>query len=75
MASVPLSMNQLEEIASSVAQDLLEQWAIDDRFNEDQMVEAAQMAVNDTIFVINKFMEQFNEHMLQESQKVSLIKD
>ena len=39
------------------------------------MKEAAQHAVNDTIFVINKFMEQFNQHMINESQKVSLIKE
>jgi hypothetical protein len=75
MASVPLSMQQLEEIATNVAQDLLESWAISDRFNEDQMAEAAQHAVNDTIFVINKFMEQFNQHMVTESEKVSLIKE
>lgn len=75
MASVPLSMQKLEEIATNVAQDLLESWAIGDRFNEDQMEEAAQHAVNDTIFVINKFMEQFNQHMVTESEKVSLIKE
>lgn len=75
MASVPISMQQLEDIASSVAQDLLENWAISDRFTEEQMQDAAQHAVDDTIFVINKFMEQFNQHILTESQKVSLIKE
>jgi hypothetical protein len=74
MASVPLSMNKLEEITFQVAQELLEQWAIDDRFNEDQVAEATQNAVNDTVFVINRFMEEFNTQMLVESeQKTSLV--
>jgi len=73
MASVPLSMKQLEDIAASVAQELLEEWAIDDRFDEDQMEESTQNAVNDTLFVINRFMEHFNTHMLAEQDKPNLI--
>jgi len=75
MASVPLSVQQLEEIATSVAQELLESWAINDRFSEEQMEQASQYAVDDTLLVINKFMEQFNQHMVTESEKVSLIKE
>ena len=74
MAEVPLAMNKLEEIAFQVAQELLEQWAINDRFNEDQIEQATQNSVDDTIFVINRFMEEFNTHMLVESeQKSSLV--
>jgi hypothetical protein len=74
MSSVPLSMQQLEDIATEVSRSLLEQWAIDDRFSEEDMVKAAQNAVNDTIFVINNFMEHFNSYMLTESeQKSNLI--
>jgi len=74
MSSVPLSMQQLEDIATEVSRNLLEQWAIDDRFSEEDMVKAAQNAVNDTIFVINNFMEHFNSYMLTESeQKNNLI--
>jgi len=40
MANVPLSMNQLEQITEIVARDLLEQWAIEDRFPEDQLEKA-----------------------------------
>ena len=71
MASVPLSMNKLEEITFQVAQELLEQWAIDDRFNEDQIAEATQNAVDDTVFIINRFMEEFNTHMLVEAEQKS----
>jgi hypothetical protein len=73
MADIPLSMQQLEDITTQVSRELLEQWAINDRFEEDQMVKAAQHAVDDTVFIINKFMEQFNYHMLLESNKQKLI--
>jgi hypothetical protein len=72
MSSVPLSMNQLEEITTAVARDLLEQWAISDRFTEDQMEQATQHAVDDTIFVINNFMEHFNTYMMFEAEKKNL---
>jgi hypothetical protein len=68
MSSVPLSMNQLEEIAEMVSRDLLEKWAIDDRFTEEEMEKAAQNAVDDTIFIINNFMEHFNNVMIQQSE-------
>lgn len=68
MANVPLSMKQLEDITTTVAQELLEDWAINDRFKEDEMVKAAQNAVDDTVFIINKFMEHFNYYMLLESE-------
>ena len=73
MASVPLSMNQLEIIVESVSRELLEQWAIDDRFQEDDMIKAAQNSVNDTVFVINKFMEYFNDTMLTAAEQSKLI--
>jgi hypothetical protein len=66
MSSVPLSMQQLEDITTEVAQELIEDWAINDRFNEDNIVEATQNAVSDTIFVINLFMEKFNTLMVQQ---------
>ena len=73
MASVPLSMQQLEDITAMVAQDLLEKWAIDDRFDEEQLADAAQNAVEDTAFIINQFMEHFNTQMLAEQDKPNLI--
>lgn len=75
MSNVPLSLEQLEEIATNVARDLLEKWAIDDRFEEEMSDKYAQFAVDDTLFIINKFMTEFNSHMLAESQKDSLIKN
>jgi len=73
MADVPLSMNQLEDITTEIARELLEKWAIEDRFTEEEMVNTAQLAVDDTVFIINKFMEAFNTHMLVESEKQKLI--
>jgi hypothetical protein len=73
MSSVPVSMDQLEVIVESVSRELLEQWAIDDRFTEDEMLKAAQNSVNDTVFVINKFMEYFNETMISEAHQSKLI--
>ena len=73
MASIPLSMDQLEKIATDVARDLLENWAINDRFNEDEMIKAGKNAVDDTIFVINNFMEHFNQYMLVQAENQKLI--
>ena len=69
MANVPLSIEALEEIAANVARDLLEQWAIDDRYTEENVVEATQNAISDTLFVINKYMEEVNTYMLVEAEK------
>ena len=74
MSSVPLSMQQLEDIATNVARDLLENWAINERFTEDKIIEAGQNAVDDTIFVINNFMEHFNTYMLMQAEEKNLIK-
>lgn len=73
MSSVPLSMQQLEDIATEVARNLLEQWAIEDRFKEEDMAKAAAQAIDDTVFVINSFMEHFNYHMMNTSQDKKLI--
>lgn len=71
---IPLSVNNLEQIVEVVATELLEQWAIDDRFAEDKIEEARIDALDDTIFVINSFMNYFNEAMLTaKTQKPSLI--
>jgi hypothetical protein len=72
MSSVPLSTNKLETIVEVVSRDLLEKWAIDDRFNEDDLVQATQNAIDDTVFVINNFMEHFNTYMMFEAEKKNL---
>jgi len=66
-------MNQLEQITEIVARDLLEQWAIEDRFPEDQLEKATQDAVDDTAFVINQFMSLLNEVMLTTAEQSKLI--
>ena len=72
MAQVPLSVNQLETIVETVSRYLLEQWALNDRFGEDELDKAKQDAVDDTIFVINQFMEHFNTYMMFEAEKKKL---
>jgi len=72
MSQVPLSTNQLETIVETVARDLLEQWALNDRFTEDQLKKSQQDAVDDTVFVINNFMEHFNTYMMFEAEKKNL---
>jgi len=66
---IPLSVNSLEKIVEVVATELLEQWAIDDRFTEDKIEEAKLDALDDAVFVINSFMNYFNEALLTEQSK------
>lgn len=73
MSSVPLSMKQLEDIVTQVSQELLEDWAINDRFKEEDLTIAAQNAVNDTVFVVNQFMEYFNTIMIEQATESKLI--
>ena len=73
MSSIPLSIQQLEDITTEVARELLESWAINDRFSENQMAEAGKNAVDDTVLIINKFMELFNYHMVFQTEKQNLI--
>ena len=72
MSSVPLSAQQLEDIVTTVARDLLESWALNDRFKLDELEKAKQDAVDDTVFVINNFMEHFNTYMMFEAEKKKL---
>ena len=58
---------QLERIISQTAQDLLEKWAVDDRFTEDQLTNYAQYAIDDTVFVVNQYMIYFNMIMQEMS--------
>lgn len=73
MASVPLSATQLDTIVESVSRDLLEQWAINDRFTEEELEKAVKNSVDDTVFIINGFMSMLNEAMLLEAEKSKLI--
>jgi hypothetical protein len=73
MASVPISMDKLETIVFQIAEELLEDWAINDRFTEDKVEEAKTNAVNDTVLIVNSFMERFNTAMLEEAEEKKLI--
>jgi hypothetical protein len=73
MGSVPLSMNQLEEITMQVSRELLEEWAINDRFTENEIEKATQNAVNDTVLIINSFMEKMNDAMIVQAENKKII--
>lgn len=73
MAGVPVSMEKLEKIIEQVARELLEDWAINDRYAPEDTEIAIQNAVNDTALVINSFMELFNSAMLEEAEEKKLI--
>lgn len=60
-SSIPLDLKNLEKLVTMVASDLLEQWAITDRFAPEEQDKYSQLAVEDTIFVINNYMGKFNE--------------
>jgi len=70
MAEVPMPLNKMEEIAGEVAVELFENWAITDRLDttqDDYIEKYANLAVEDSLFVINCFMEKFN-NAIKEAQ-------
>ena len=74
-ASVPLSAVELEELVETVAHNLYNEWAIEGRFPEDQEAEYVQLAVNDTVFVINEYMSAVNDLMITKAQGIGLKTD
>jgi hypothetical protein len=72
-SSIPLSLTELEDAIQQVAHSLLEKWAIEDRFTEEQLMEYAQHSVDDTAFVINSYMEAVNNILITKAQEVKLI--
>jgi hypothetical protein len=73
MASIPVSVAQMEQIVEVVARDLLEQWAINDRFTSDEIEAYTQHAVDDTVYVVNAFMENMNSLMINQATEFKLI--
>jgi len=67
--TVPLHFSKLEKIVTQVAGELLEHWAIKGRYTEEDQDEAAQYAVDDTVYVINSYMIKFNELIALEQAK------
>lgn len=72
-SSIPLSLSELEEAVQQVAHSLLEKWAIEDRFTEDQMLEYVQHSVDDTAFVINSYMQHMNNIMITKAQEMKIV--
>jgi hypothetical protein len=73
MSNIPLSIDKLETIVEIISRDLLEKWAIEDRFTEDQLVQSTQNAIDDTVFVINSYMEHINTYMMMEAEAKKII--
>jgi len=73
-SSIPLGLTDLEEVVEAVAHNLYNKWAIEGRFNEENMVEYAQHSVSDTVQVINDYMSLFNEKLMQQqATKLDLV--
>ena len=72
MSSVPLSQKDLETIIEVISRDLLEQWAINDRFKENEMSQAVDNALDDTVFIVSQFMDHFNQLMITKAQEQGL---
>jgi hypothetical protein len=66
-ASVPLAVAELEQIVEVVAHNLYAKWAEEGRFTEDEVSQAAHNSVDDTVFVINNYMQIFNDVMLNKT--------
>jgi hypothetical protein len=74
-SSIPLSLTELEQAVQEVAHSLLEKWAIEDRFTEEQMLDYVQYSVDDTAFVINSYMQAMNNIMITKAQQLKIIND
>lgn len=63
MSSVPVSLDELEEIVSACAADLLEKWAIEGDVQEHSLPQYAAYAAETAAFVIERFMDNLNTVM------------
>jgi len=72
-SSTPLSIQELELALETVARNLLEKWAIEDRFTEEQLMEYVNHSIEDTAFVINNYMEVVNDLMINRAMDSKII--
>lgn len=75
MSSVPVSIEELEEIVSNCARDLLEKWAIEGEVQEQSMPQYAAMAAETAAFVIEKFMDNLNSVMEWRAVENGIIRE
>ena len=75
MAEIPVAHDDMNQLVVDVTLELIEEWAVTDRIPDDVTDEDLEtyreQAANDTIFVINSFMEKFNA--LMQSKAISQI--
>ena len=65
MSSVPVSMNELEEVVGLCSRDLVEKWAVEGEIPNDEMAEYTQLAIDTVAFIIDSFMGYMNDIMEQ----------
>lgn len=63
MAEVPLTNDELEQVVSVVAGDLLEDFIIKNDIVEEDLPQWVNLSAEITIFVINEYMKRINEIM------------
>lgn len=72
MASVPVSLEKLEQIVEVVAHNLYAKWAEEGRFSEEEIAKYAGFAADDAVFVINSYMELFNQSMIDSAESIGI---
>jgi hypothetical protein len=72
MAEIPLPLDELEQLIGDVAIELLETWASEGRIPDGEEAKYGELAIEDTVFIVNVFMEKFNEAM-SKAQLQSII--
>ena len=72
MASIPVSFDDLQDIASNCARDLLERWAIDGELEDSELPEYSLMAADTVAFVIDVFMSYLNATMERRAAESNL---
>ena len=73
--SVPLSVEELEQIVSTAAQSLYVKWAEEGRFTEEEMTQYASYAADDTFFIVNAYMTAFNDLVATKSRSGLIVPD
>lgn len=71
MAEVPVNLNKLEEIATTVASELLEELVIDNDVDESELPNMANLAVKVTMFVIDRYMYHVNNALDEQARRLA----
>ena len=61
MAEVPVSFDELQDIVSYVARDLLEELAIEVEIKDEELASWASLSAKIAVFVIDRYMDYLNK--------------